>query len=191
MSSLEHEFTAAVKDAELQVFIELIRARPSLSLAEIAKMSRGRFGEILSRVSVGQLIEGSVFPVEDADYGTSHNGSAQGGSNGHTRQSEIEFASRPVAFNGKLTRRARGHESDELLLPNGDVNTRTPAGRQRYDERVMEIMRSSDGPMTAPEIWAACKGTPLQVRKALARLIAEGEVAFEGKARATRYATVA
>lgn len=171
MSSLENEFTAAVKDAELQVFIELIRARPSLSLAEISKLSRGRFAEILARVSVGQLIEGSVFVDEMLE--------------GARPSFRFEAKGRP-----KSSATGSSSATDDLLLPNGDVNTRTPAGRRLYDERVMDVIRSSHGPLTAPEIRAAAKGTPLQVRKALARLISEQVVSFEGKARATRYMAV-
>lgn len=188
MSSLEREFTAAVENVELQVFIDLIRSRPSLSLAEIGELSHGRFADVLGRISVGQLIGG---PLGEREM-------AAGGSTRPFAANARISRSRPAPARGGASAFASSIEQgmhgldqemgeDELLLPNGDVNTRTPAGRSLYDDRVMDVIRGSDGALTAPEIRSACHGTPLQVRKSLARLISGSMVSCEGKARATRY----
>lgn len=67
------------------------------------------------------------------------------------------------------------------------VNTRTPEGRTRYDEGVLEMVRASSGPVAATSIRKKVGGTPLQVRAALNRLIEAGQVEFQGRARAMRY----
>jgi hypothetical protein len=67
------------------------------------------------------------------------------------------------------------------------VNTRTAAGRERYEAAVLDVVRNAKGPIRAPEIRARVGGTPQQARAALNRLIETGSVGFEGKARATAY----
>jgi hypothetical protein len=67
------------------------------------------------------------------------------------------------------------------------VNTRSAAGRSRYEAAVFDVVRDADSSIKAPEIRARVGGTPQQARAALNRLIEEGRVSFEGKARATAY----
>lgn len=68
------------------------------------------------------------------------------------------------------------------------VNTRTAAGRDRYDAAVLQVLRDAGDKVGAVEVRKQVGGTALQVRTALNRLIEAGAVAFEGKARATTYA---
>lgn len=70
------------------------------------------------------------------------------------------------------------------------VDTRTPDGRAEYDKAVLKAVRKSREPIGAAEICAVAGGSPLQVRVALARLIAAGQVAWTGKARGTKYEAV-
>ena len=70
------------------------------------------------------------------------------------------------------------------------VDTRTPDGRAEYDKAVLKAVRKSREPLGAAEICAVAGGSPLQVRVALARLIAAGQVAWTGKARGTKYEAV-
>lgn len=67
------------------------------------------------------------------------------------------------------------------------VDTRTVDARRRYDHGVQRHLEADGGWMRANQIRAACGGTPLQVRKALARLVERGDVEWKGKARATTY----
>lgn len=67
------------------------------------------------------------------------------------------------------------------------VDTRTPDGRAEYDKAVLKVVRKSREPIGAAEICAVAGGSPLQVRVALARLIAAGQVTWTGKARGTKY----
>ena len=70
------------------------------------------------------------------------------------------------------------------------VDTRTPDGRAEYDKAVLKAVRKSREPIGAADICAVAGGSPLQVRVALARLIADGQVAWTGKARGTKYEVV-
>lgn len=67
------------------------------------------------------------------------------------------------------------------------VNTRTPEGRAAYDAAVLDAVTSAGKPIGSSKLRKAAGGTPLQMRTALNRLIEEGKVTYEGKARATRY----
>jgi len=67
------------------------------------------------------------------------------------------------------------------------VNTRTPEGRAKYDEAVFAAVSSAKGPLGSSALRKSVGGTPLQLRTALNRLIEDGKVTYEGKARATRY----
>lgn len=60
MPSFEREFSAAVENAERNVLIDLIRSRPEMSLADIGRLSKGRFSGLMSSVTVRDLIDGAV-----------------------------------------------------------------------------------------------------------------------------------
>jgi hypothetical protein len=69
------------------------------------------------------------------------------------------------------------------------INTRTPEGREAYDEAVYSVVSSVETPVGAAAIREKVGGTSLQVRTALNRLIEAGKIGYEGRARATRYTT--
>jgi hypothetical protein len=69
----------------------------------------------------------------------------------------------------------------------GAVNTRNRAGREAYEQAVFNVIESSKGKVAATAIRSKVGGTPMQARAALNRLIEDGRVVYEGKARATRY----
>lgn len=60
MANFEREFSDAVEGMERSVLIELIRSRPEMSLAAVAKLSKGRFAGLFSSVTVGELIAGTA-----------------------------------------------------------------------------------------------------------------------------------
>jgi hypothetical protein len=142
VSTFEQEFNAAVQSAERGVLLDLIRSRPDMSLADLVKLTKGRFAGLLSSVSIGDLLRGG------------------GG----------------VAV-----------RSSSAAVRAGAVDTRTPSARKRYDDAVLRVVKASSQPMSAQEVRVKVGGTPLQARKALNRLIEQGRLGFEGKARATRY----
>ena len=68
-----------------------------------------------------------------------------------------------------------------------NVDTRTAAGREAYDQSVLESIQSARKPIGATDIRKKVGGTPLQVRTAAKRLEESGYITSEGQARATRY----
>lgn len=67
--------SAAVKDVQRSVFLELIRSHPEMTLAELSRLSKGQFSGLLSSVTVGDVISagssgergtGDTFEVPDA-----------------------------------------------------------------------------------------------------------------------------
>ena len=153
MSTFEREFNSAVEAVERDVFINLVCENPQLTLAELTKLGKGKFANLLGSVCVGDIIAaGGSEPGALDELGA-----------------EVSARSKPDKAKAKL------------------VNTRTPEGRRAYDTAVLTIVEESEQPLKAPEITAKVGGTALQVRKALARLIDNGKVTWEGKARGMRY----
>ena len=68
-----------------------------------------------------------------------------------------------------------------------NVDTRTAAGREAYDQAVLESIQSAKKPIGATDIRRKVGGTPLQVRTAAKRLEEGGYITSKGQARATRY----
>jgi hypothetical protein len=157
VSSFEREFNSAVEAVERDVFINLVCENPQLTLAELTKLGKGKFANLLGSVSVGDIMEGGR-PVRGTSESTNADTSAR--KPGRAKPSK-----------GK----ARA------------VNTRTPEGRKAYDSAVLQVVKEAASPIKAPEITSRVGGTALQVRKALARLIETGAVTWEGKARGMRY----
>ncbi len=67
------------------------------------------------------------------------------------------------------------------------VNTRTAAGRQAYDDAMLEALKVEEAPVSAAKLIAKVGGTKLQARMALNRLIDAKKVVWTGKARGTKY----
>jgi hypothetical protein len=168
VSSFEREMSAAVKDVERAVFLELIRSHPEMTLAELSKLSKGQFAGLLSSVTVGEVIRAGL---------------------------EFDRASSPGLQRGSRPSAGAGPSDDDDDDDDDDgsdeeVNTRTAVGRREYDTRVLEFIQESEEPVSATEIRSAIGGTSLQVRKAVARLIETEKVTWQGKARGTRYSAI-
>lgn len=159
--------SAAVKDVQRAVFLDLIRSHPEMTLAELSKLSKGQFSSLLSSVTVGEVI----------NAGREGDRSARSAPSGDEDYDEREDEDEEDDGEG---------EGDE----DSDVNTRTAAGRREYDNRVLEFVRNSDEAVSATEIRNHVGGTSLQVRKSVARLIEAEQVTWQGKARGTRYSLV-
>ena len=160
MSSFEREFNSAVEAVERDVFINLVCENPQLTLAELTKLGKGKFANLLSSVSVGDIIQGGRNGVRTAEE----------------PDDEDEDDERP----GKA-------KTSKAKVKTKSVNTRTPEGRKAYDAAVLAVVAESERPIKAPEITSRVGGTALQVRKSLARLIELGKITWEGKARGMRY----
>lgn len=154
--------SAAVKDVQRSVFLELIRSHPEMTLAELSKLSKGQFSGLLSTVTVGEVINA-----------------------GH----EFEDGEHPGAASNSSSVALSSIDGGEGVGPD-EVNTRTAAGRREYDARVLEFIEASEDAVSATEVRNHVGGTSLQVRKAVARLIETERVTWQGKARGTRYSAI-
>jgi hypothetical protein len=160
--------SAAVKDVQRAVFLDLIRSHPEMTLAELSKLSKGQFSGLLSTVTVGEVINAGREGERSTKMG------APGFHEDEDEDDEDDDA----------------RDDDDDGEEGSDVNTRTAAGRREYDNRVLEFVRSSDDAVSATEIRNYVGGTSLQVRKSVARLIEAEQVTWQGKARGTRYSLV-
>ena len=170
MSRFESTFRNAVANAERDVLIAQIRANPQMTLSELGKLTTGELGKLLKTLTIGDLLEADV-GLAAPETGKSRKG-------------------RKSAADGKGGRKRKAKKEAEASAPAG-VETRTAAGRERYDRTVLAAIKGAESPISAEELRAKVGGTPLQARAALARLINAGSVTWEGKARGTRYSVVA
>ena len=107
------------------------------------------------------------------------------GKSGGGKAPATRAAAKPAASNG----RAQAKPSVGAAKGGGKaVNTRTPEGRAKYDAAVYDAVAAAGQPVGSSKLRKSVGGTPLQLRTALNRLIEDGKVTYEGKARATRYA---
>lgn len=73
-------------------------------------------------------------------------------------------------------------------MGSGEIDTRTLAGRNAYDARVLAFLRARPKEyVPARDVEGNVGGTIQQVRTSLNRLIEQGLVTWEGRARGTRY----
>jgi len=168
VSSFEREFNSAVEAVERDVFINLVRENPQLTLADLTRLGKGKFASLLGSVSVGDIIQGGrngIVLGKGKDEGEGED------------EDEDEDEDEPLA-DDSLTANASKAQA---------VNTRTPEGRRAYDAAVLAVIEEAERPVKAPEITSKVGGTALQVRKSLARLIDLTLVTWEGKARGMRY----
>lgn len=67
------------------------------------------------------------------------------------------------------------------------VDTRSRAGREKFDLELIQILRGVRSGMAARDIAEETGATLVQIRSAVARLVAQSKVRFDGKTAARRY----
>ncbi|MDC0721581.1 hypothetical protein [Nannocystis bainbridge] len=189
MSRFETTFRNAVANAERDVMIEQIRSAPHMSLAELGKLATGELGSLLKGITIGELLGqggGAAAPAAPRGRGA--------GKPVKVPQALAKAPAAPVGRKGGRGAAAPAKEAPAPAAKRGSnksvVDTRTPAGRDAYDQGMLNALKTAPGPQAAPDLSAVVGGTPLQVRTALARLIERGLVSWTGQARGTRYTAV-
>jgi hypothetical protein len=95
-----------------------------------------------------------------------------------------------VAFalgGGTKTSTKRSNGAAATTTSSRQVDTRSHAGRQAYQNAVLEAIKGASDYVGAIDIRNKVGGTPMQCRAAVNRLIEDGEITFKGRARSTRY----
>lgn len=179
--------SAAVKDVQRSVFLDLIRSHPEMTLAELSKLSKGQFSGLLSSVTVGEVINAAHGYEDATPMKPSPSGSSRASNSSSLSSSSSSSSLSPVS---SASSRSDLSDFDDDTESSEEVNTRTAAGRREYDQRVLELIREASDPVSATEIRNHVGGTSLQVRKAVARLIESEQVTWQGKARGTRYSAL-
>lgn len=184
MSRFEATFRSAVANAERDVMIEQIRSTPTMSLAELGKLATGELGSLLKGITIGEILgakparpsagkaarPAAAAPAKSSGGRKGGRAAAKGKAKGKAKEKEAEKESAPKRGGGSKA-----------------VDTRTPAGREAYDQSVLDALKAAGKDVAAPDLSKVVGGTPLQIRTALARLIERGAVKWTGQARGTRY----
>ena len=186
MSRFEATFRSAVANAERDVMIEQIRSTPTMSLAELGKLATGELGSLLKGITIGEIL--GAKPVRPSAGKAARPAAAAA----PAKSSGGRKGGRPAAAKGKAKGKAKEKEAEMESAPKRGggskaVDTRTPAGREAYDQSVLDALKAAGKDVAAPDLSKVVGGTPLQIRTSLARLIERGAVKWTGQARGTRY----
>ena len=179
MPKSDASFATVIESRTRGVYVDLLRANPSLTLGELQQLCREEFGKVLSTITLGELCLGSKATTLKAT--SASKSPSQRGTKKPTKVAKAKTAVRSEATTPAATAAAESPCAAE-------VNTRTPGGRQAFDEVVFTAIKSFAGPVGAGAIKVT-GGTNMQVRCACNRLIQAGRLSWSGKARGTRYQT--
>jgi hypothetical protein len=153
------DFVAALEGRKRELLVELLRQRPELTLAELHQLARGELGPLLRMITIADLQgrQVSQAPVRATPAG---NAASAKSTPGPTTVADVAIQ---------------------------DVDTRTVAGREAFDKKILAAVRTIEGPVSAAQVQARVGGTNMQVRTGLNRLIEAGKLTWSGRAKGTRY----
>lgn len=202
MTKSDSSFLSALEGKKRQIAIELLRQSPDMTLAELNQLSRGELGKLFATIAVSDLLVGEqqrdVAPVRTAPAAKQPKQTGRGGRRGGNKVAKSSAADKPAraAEKGDKAERTES-KGDKAAKPakadkpaeeaGGEVNTRTPHGREAFDKAVFDALKAIGGYAGAGEIQKRVGGTNMQVRSAVNRLIEAGQVNWTGQARGTRY----
>ncbi|WP_434415329.1 hypothetical protein [Nannocystis pusilla] len=181
MSKYDVSLVSAVEGRKRQILVDLLRQNSELTLGELHQLSKGELGKLLSSITVQDLLNPEGAAREPAIVAPR---AGRPGRPGRKPVAKAPAESRPAKEAAAAPAKAgKGAKAE----PAAEVNTRTPTGREAFDNSVFEALKSIGGPAGAGEIQRRVGGTNMQVRSAVNRLIEAGQVTWTGKARGTRY----
>ncbi len=93
----------------------------------------------------------------------------------------------PAAYLSRGKAGAKRSETPTRALPTAPPETRTQAGRDRYDAAIRDVLKRAGSPISAVDLRARAGGDEHQARASLRRLIESGAVGFRGATSSTRY----
>ncbi|WP_434424412.1 hypothetical protein [Nannocystis pusilla] len=151
------DFVAALEGRKRELLVELLRQRPELTLAELQQLARGELGPLLRVITIADL-QGRQ--VSQAPVRATGNVAWAKSTPGPTTVADVAIQ---------------------------DVDTRTVAGREAFDKKILAAVKTIEGPVSAAQVQARVGGTNMQVRTGLNRLIEVGKLTWSGRAKGTRY----
>lgn len=170
--------------------LDLLRENPTLTVSDIQALCQGEFGKFISAITLGELLSG---PTEAASTVSRKPQAAKPPKQASTRKPAKTNTPRTKPPKASRAKPAKAAPDDEETTGapkpavRTEVNTRTPAGRQAFDEAVFTAVQSIGSPAGAGDIQQLTGGTNMQVRSACNRLIEAGRLSWSGQARGTRY----
>lgn len=153
-------------------FIDVIRNRPETTLAEIVEFVEA---ESMDQVTIGELLDSSIFDAGYTPPETAPAGPGEG-------KSKKKKKKKPQRVAAKGTAEAPASSGE------GEVNTRSKEGRDAYAAEVLAcIQKDGARRWSARDVRSEVGGSANQARRALAAHINEGTMSWDGNARATVY----
>jgi hypothetical protein len=198
MTKSDSSFLSALEGKKRQIAIELLRQSPDMTLAELNQLSRGELGKLFATIAVSDLLspeqQRDVAPARSAPAAKQQKQSGRGGRRGAAKVAKTSAAEKPAKADKGDKAESKGDKAAKPAKADkpaeeagGEVNTRTPGGREAFDKSVFDALKAIGGYAGAGEIQKRVGGTNMQVRSAVNRLIEAGQVNWTGQARGTRY----
>lgn len=157
MGAVSSSTSTGLSSAQRRALANILRSQPAATLGELGKILQGQLGSTLESLTIGDLL-----------------GAGQGGASG-------------IRKNPASLRRSTQGLSEGAPSQPSSINSRTAAGRRRYDAAVLSALRSAGRPLSAGELRLMVGGSGQQIRVSLKRLVEEDGVERSGVARGTRY----
>lgn len=190
MPKQDIELHSALEARTRGACLDLIRENPALTVGDIQALCHGEFGKFISAITLGELFSGPTDPAPTADRKPQ---AAKTAKKTITRKPARSKAPPTKPSRASRAKPAKVAPDDEDVAgpsnptAQAEVDTRTHAGRQAFDEAVFTAVQSIGSPAGAGDILQLTGGTNLQIRAACNRLIEAGRLSWSGKARGTRY----
>lgn len=172
------------------VCLDIIRENPTLTVSDLQTLCHGEFGTFISAITLGELFPGAAEAATKASRKPQAAKPPRKASTQKPSKTKAPRTTTPKAPREKPAKAAPDdEESTGIPKPavRTEVDTRTSAGRQAFDEAIFRAVQSIGSPASAGDIQQFTGGTNMQVRAACNRLIEAGRLSWSGKARGTRY----
>ncbi|MFY0530733.1 hypothetical protein [Nannocystis pusilla] len=136
MSKYDVSLVSAVEGRKRQILVDLLRQNSELTLGELHQLSKGELGKLLSSITVQDLLNPEGAAREPAIVAPR---AGRPGRPGRKPVAKAPAESRPAKEAAAAPAKAgKGAKAE----PAAEVNTRTPTGREAFDNSVFEALKS-------------------------------------------------
>lgn len=214
IEQLQTELKSALVDHQAHVLVRVLQKRlDTLTFGELRTVMDSRLGQGLATILVRDMVAGLAATPVPVKSGRSPNKTARRSStpktgvtaSARTKRASAKSASKATtakakskATTAKATSKATNAKAASKSGPETKTTTSqarppkvsalTVAGRESYDNALVEFLRAHPGFNRPSDIRMSAGGTKLQLRSAMQRLSKAGVVERQGSHSTTRYA---
>jgi septal ring-binding cell division protein DamX len=196
IEQLQTELKDALVEHQAHVLVRVLQKRlDTLTFGELRSVMDSRIGQGLASILVRDLVAAQASPAAPVPIKpgrrTRNAKTARRHGKGKTVAAETTRTKRgsakaPAKTASKATTAKAATKTAQARPPK--VSALTVAGRESYDNALVQFLRTHPGFNRPSDIRMAAGGTKLQLRSAMQRLMKAGVVERQGSHSSTRYA---